>query len=143
MAASLIGATPETLGRLDGPLGQLSRRSSSWKVLKQISWSDQRPSLGHFRDRSGAEVDIILEYPDGRVVGIEVKATSSPRPADANGLDSRLGFLAAAILNAPAADQSPTNTAAGDVLLTGSLGRLVKVPTNEVPEGLLPPPTWG
>ena len=34
--------------------------------------------------------------------------------------------LVAAISNAPAADQSPTNTATGEVLLTGSLGRLVQ-----------------
>ncbi len=86
LTTSLIGASLETLGRPDGPLGQLLETFVFMELIKQITWSDQRPSVGHFRDRSGAEVDIVLEYPDGRVVGIEVKATSSPRPADATGL---------------------------------------------------------
>jgi predicted AAA+ superfamily ATPase len=55
-------------------------------LLKQISWSYDRPSLHHFRDRSGVEVDLVLEHPDGRVVGIEVKATSTPRAEDFRGL---------------------------------------------------------
>ncbi len=50
--------------------------------------------------------------------------------------------LVAAITNAPAADQNSTNTATGHMLLTGSLGGLVRVSTNEVPAGLLPPPAW-
>jgi len=48
-----------------------------------------------------------------------------------------------AIMNAAAADQTPTNTASGEVLLTGSLGQLVRVPTNAVPPGLLPPASMG
>ena len=31
----------------------------------------------HFRDPKGAEVDLVLEGADGRVVGIEVKASST------------------------------------------------------------------
>jgi predicted AAA+ superfamily ATPase len=42
--------------------------------------------LWHFRDRSGAEVDLVLEHPDGRVIGIEVKATSTPSSDDLRGL---------------------------------------------------------
>lgn len=42
--------------------------------------------MWHFRDRSGVEVDIVLEHPDGRIVGIEVKATSTPGAADFRGL---------------------------------------------------------
>lgn len=36
----------------------------------------------HFRDRGGAEVDVILEAADGRVVAIEIKSTSTPRTED-------------------------------------------------------------
>lgn len=53
------------------------------------------------------------------------------------------GTLMSAILNAPAANQPSTNAASGEVLLTGSLGRLVRVPTNDVPPGLLPPADMG
>ncbi len=36
----------------------------------------------HFRDSDGAEVDLVLEADDGRVLGVEVKATSTPRSED-------------------------------------------------------------
>jgi hypothetical protein len=36
----------------------------------------------------GVEVDAVLETPDGRVVGIEVKATSTVRASDAAGLNT-------------------------------------------------------
>jgi uncharacterized protein len=56
------------------------------EVLKQASWSDQPVVTGHWRERGGAEVDLVLERADGGVVGIEVKAASQVRPADASGL---------------------------------------------------------
>ncbi len=54
-----------------------------------------------------------------------------------------IGALLSATLHASAADQTSTNDASGEVLLTGSLGRLVRVPTNDVPPGLLPPANMG
>ncbi|MBE0528876.1 MAG: ATP-binding protein, partial [Thermoleophilia bacterium] len=33
-----------------------------------------------------AEVDLVLEHPDGRIVALEVKATSTPRTSDLSGL---------------------------------------------------------
>jgi predicted AAA+ superfamily ATPase len=48
------------------------------------------------------EADIVLEYPDGSVVGIEVKATASPSFADARHLawlrDSLGGLFAAGVV---------------------------------------------
>ncbi len=58
----------------------------------------------------------------------------------------RLAAVAAVMvwcLEVQGADQSPTNAPPGEALLTGSLGQLVKVPTNEVPAALLPPPKMG
>lgn len=40
---------------------------------------DEDIDLFHFRDRDGREIDFICEGPDGRVVAIEVKASTSPR----------------------------------------------------------------
>ena len=34
----------------------------------------------HWQDRAGAEVDIVLEATDGRVVGIEVGVGPTPKP---------------------------------------------------------------
>jgi len=56
------------------------------ELRKQIGWSTTRPELLHFRTRSGHEVDIVLEDSAGRLVGIEVKATSTVRNADVKGL---------------------------------------------------------
>jgi hypothetical protein len=46
-------------------------------------------------------------------------------------------------LSVQAADQSSTNSATGEVLLLDRLGRVVKVPTNEMPAGFLPPASVG
>ncbi|GAB2659212.1 ATP-binding protein [Kribbella swartbergensis] len=86
LAAYLIGASRSTAARVGGPLGQLMETFVANELRKQLTWSEGRPSLWHFRDRDGAEVDLVLEHPDGRVVGIEVKATSSPAADDLRGL---------------------------------------------------------
>ena len=58
----------------------------------------------HWRDRDGAEVDIVLELPNGNVVGIEVKASFDVHAGDAKGgraLRDRLGptFVAGIVLH--------------------------------------------
>jgi hypothetical protein len=47
------------------------------ELRKQREWSRSRPDLFHFRDYDGPEVDILLEAADGRVVGIECKASAT------------------------------------------------------------------
>lgn len=47
------------------------------ELSKQQGWSEVEFSLHHYRDRSGLEVDLILELSDGRVIGIEVKASTT------------------------------------------------------------------
>src|SRR5579863_6913103 len=44
------------------------------ELAKQASWSPRHPRIYHFRQANGAEVDLVLEDPAGRIVGIEVKA---------------------------------------------------------------------
>ncbi|MEK7466351.1 MAG: ATP-binding protein [Planctomycetota bacterium] len=56
------------------------------ELLKQISWSRARSSIFHFRTPKQHEVDLVLEDARGRVVGIEVKKTASPRSDDFRGL---------------------------------------------------------
>lgn len=47
------------------------------ELLRQRGWSDQSFDVFHYRERNGDEVDIVLEFEDGRVIAIEVKASSS------------------------------------------------------------------
>lgn len=94
LAAHLLGTNPEALRRDTNMLGPLLETFVGNEVRRQITWSETTPSLWHFRDRDGAEVDLILEAPDGGIVGIEVKATSSPTRKDLKGLQflaDRLG----------------------------------------------------
>ncbi len=86
MAAYLQGVTAPALHRPDTAFGPLVETLVATELQRQLSWSATRAGLWHFRDRSGVEVDLLLEHPDGRIVGIEVKATSSPNAGDLKGL---------------------------------------------------------
>ena len=56
------------------------------EITKQLGWSRTRATLHHFRSHDQKEVDLVLEAPDGRVVGIEVKASATVRAGQAAGL---------------------------------------------------------
>lgn len=58
------------------------------ELIKQSTWSDVAPKIYHFRTQTGREVDIVLEGRDGRVVGIEVKTSSSLNVKDFAGLQA-------------------------------------------------------
>ncbi len=67
-------------------IGPLLEGFVTSQLLAQQGWSEQRFRLHHYRDRGGREVDVIVELPDGRVIGIEVKASSSYRAEQFRGL---------------------------------------------------------
>jgi predicted AAA+ superfamily ATPase len=56
------------------------------ELARQLTWSDQRATLHHYRTKDGAEVDAVIESRDGRVIAVEVKAGSSVRTEDLTGL---------------------------------------------------------
>jgi predicted AAA+ superfamily ATPase len=47
------------------------------ELKKQSAWNETPVSFFHFRTSSDQEVDLVLEMPDGTVVGIEIKSGSS------------------------------------------------------------------
>ena len=61
--------------------GALFETMVATECYKQIQSLDMVPALHHYRQHSGAEIDLIIEK-DGRFFPIEVKASSYPRPAD-------------------------------------------------------------
>ena len=84
-------------------LSRLIETFVAGELRAQAEWSEARPNLFHFRDRDGAEVDLVLEAGDGRVVGVEVKAGATVRADDLDGLrllERRLGpdFAAGLVL---------------------------------------------
>ncbi|GAA4514762.1 ATP-binding protein [Nonomuraea ferruginea] len=53
------------------------------ELLKLTTFAQRHVALRHYRDRDKREVDFILERRDGTVIGIEVKASATPKPDDA------------------------------------------------------------
>jgi predicted AAA+ superfamily ATPase len=56
------------------------------ELRKIASWSEQRCTFSHFRDKDKNEVDIVLENRRGEVVGIEVKSSATVSAADFSGM---------------------------------------------------------
>lgn len=95
LATYLLGAPEAELRRVQSSiLGPLLETFVASELRRQLTWSQVPATMWHFRDRGGPEVDFVLEHPDGRIVGIEVKATSTPRRTHLRGLEflaERLG----------------------------------------------------
>lgn len=66
----------------DAPLGGLLENFVLGELARQLTWSQSSARLYHYRDRDQNEVDGILEDNAGQIVGIEVKAAETVRPAD-------------------------------------------------------------
>jgi predicted AAA+ superfamily ATPase len=56
------------------------------ELIKQLSFTDLRATLFHFRTSDGKEVDFVLEQPNGHLAGIEVKAADRVQASDFKGL---------------------------------------------------------
>ncbi len=52
------------------------------ELARQLAWSQERGRLYHYRTKDRVEVDAVIETPDSRIVGIEVKAGATVRTAD-------------------------------------------------------------
>lgn len=128
LAASLLGVTTDGLGPTvpNSPAGGLLEGLVVGELRRQLGWSSQRASLFHYREQRGAEVDIVIEAPDGWVVGIEVKAAATVQRKDLAGL---------AILR----DKLGHRFVGGYVLHTGPTARMVADRVSAVPIGAL----WG
>ncbi len=87
LAVSLLAADEARLQ--DDPLlaGRLLETFVTMELVKQVSWSDAQPRMHHYRSHARHEVDIVLEHPDGRITGIEVKASASVAERDLRGLN--------------------------------------------------------
>ena len=90
LAARLLRLGPAKLARLDATslqqFGHLLETFVVSEILKQASWLDGITGAGHWRTHDGAEVDLVLELDDGRLVAIEVKAGGRVAGKDLNGL---------------------------------------------------------
>jgi predicted AAA+ superfamily ATPase len=82
LASHLIGADAQRLREDRMLFGRLLESFVVAELRKQISWTDARIALHHFRTSGGSEVDVVLEKPDGSVAAIEIKAGATVGAAD-------------------------------------------------------------
>jgi uncharacterized protein len=87
LAAHLVGVEAESLEHPNVLAGALLESFVAMELRKIQTWSRLYTTLYHYRDRDGAEVDLILESKKGMVVGIEVKASSAASEKDFRGLN--------------------------------------------------------
>lgn len=86
LACSLLGLTAQGLWEDRTVFGQMVETFVLGELQRQATVIEEPILFSHFRDRDGAEVDIVLEHADSRISGVEVKAASTVRPTDFRGL---------------------------------------------------------
>jgi len=86
IACHLIGQDASRLGEPGGSAVPLMENFVAMELARQLTWSEERSRLYHYRTKDRLEVDAVLETPDGRVVGVEVKAGATVRTEDLSGL---------------------------------------------------------
>lgn len=86
VAANLLGADEDALIRPQAPLGPLLEGFVAMEIARQLTWSNERAELFHYRTKDKVEVDVVLENRRGQVVAIDVKAASTVRADDFRGL---------------------------------------------------------
>jgi predicted AAA+ superfamily ATPase len=86
LASALLGLDADGLRADRNLLGQLLETFVFQELRRQAGWQTDHMTFHHFRDKEGAEVDIVVERGGGRIAGIEVKASSTVTAADFRGL---------------------------------------------------------
>jgi predicted AAA+ superfamily ATPase len=82
----LLGQDSRRLGEPGGAAGAVLETLVLSELARQLTWASERARLHHYRTRDGLEVDAVLETPDGRIVGVEVKAGATVKTEDLAGL---------------------------------------------------------
>lgn len=86
VAAELLRLDAAGLAKDRNALGQLFESFVFQELRRHSSWHDESITFHHFRDRDGAEVDVVLERSGHEIAGIEVKASATVTAADFRGL---------------------------------------------------------
>lgn len=86
LACALLGLDAAALMRDRATLGQLLETFVFLELRRQASWQEEEIRFHHFRDKEGAEVDIVMERHGGEIAGVEVKAGATVTAGDFRGL---------------------------------------------------------
>lgn len=86
LACALLSVTQAGLLENRELLGQLLETFVYTELRRQSSGLAETIEFAHFRDKDGAEVDLVLQFEDSKVAGVEVKASATLRSTDFRGL---------------------------------------------------------
>jgi predicted AAA+ superfamily ATPase len=86
LACHVLGMDRARLQADGNAKGPLLENFVAMELVKQSGWGATRTRLFHYRTASGREVDLVLEDPTGRLVGIEVKSAAAVGNSDFSGL---------------------------------------------------------
>lgn len=86
VAAALLGTDDKMLAKDRSLLGQLLETFVYQELRRLAGRRDTPVVFSHFRNKDGAEVDIVLEFNAGQLAGVEVKAAATVTTADFRGL---------------------------------------------------------
>lgn len=85
VACALVGLDAGSLREDRSLLGQMAETFVYQELRRQASWHADEIRFYHYRDKDGAEVDIVLERA-ARIAGVEVKAGATVTGADFRGI---------------------------------------------------------
>lgn len=85
MAAYLLQVSAEQLGQSPSMVGPMLESFVAAELAAHLETTREETCMFHLRDRDGREVDVVLES-QGRVVGLEVKSSTTVHRSDAKGL---------------------------------------------------------
>lgn len=86
LASALLGVDAESLTADRPLLGRFLETFAFQELRRHASWHDPSMRFFHFRDKEGAEVDIVIERGPRSIAGVEVKAAATVTQADFRGL---------------------------------------------------------
>jgi predicted AAA+ superfamily ATPase len=86
LLAALRDISPDVVRKDKTSFGAVLETFVFSELQKIATWSKQRCSFSHYRDKDKNEVDIVLENRRGEVVGIEVKSSATVSSSDFSGM---------------------------------------------------------
>ena len=125
IASALLGMDGPALAHDRTLLGQLLETFVLQELRRQASWHEAHVSFHHFRNKDGAEVDIVIEQGATKVAGVEVKASGTARPSDFRGLRKLRSALGARFACGVVLYDGETTVPFGDRLYAVPVRRLL------------------
>jgi uncharacterized protein len=86
LLASVLGMRMSAVALDRSPLGPVLETFVYAELQKMLPYTAAPLRMSHYRDKDKVEVDFVLEDPEGAVIGIEVKASSTALAPDFRGL---------------------------------------------------------